>query len=1025
MDWEHNEAFYLNELLPKLKRALEQASSQEKLILTKIRNNATDDVWNHLEELARWIKSGKSLPPDQLEQFNHLLDSGNYHRAMQFIQNLKIWTERHLYSLRLDAHKSRKLQEAFNLLNSSEFKSAKSMLRQIEALLNNEDKKLWTEKWVLAEQEFFRIGLEKVKSALMEYDFVAAEDLYGRVEGLCSRAEYDQLVAQAKSRKAQEERDCYVQSIRERINALLGIYQFDKARKLRLLIASEYTEEKYLQLEKEHRVQQQKQTNLLSLKKLLGEYKFEQADELFLTGNWLTPEEYTQMKAGHIGEYINQTYPEGVDDEQAYALAVNTDNLLITARAGSGKTRVLAAKTSLLIDHYDIHPDHIMVLAFNRKAAEEIHTRIKNAFNQPHFANARTFHSLAHQLTQPTEEILHDERDDISTQKQSLFVQDIVKEKLKESNFAARVYCYFRDEYMQMERSGFFKDDQEYYQFRRNLRWVTLNGERVKSAGEKMIADYFFEHDVPYIYEDARYWNQSIYRPDFLIFNNNRKFALEHWGIDPKDPKRGISSEWGKTWQEYFTQIDQKRLYWQKEGFPLLETCVKDLDKGRQAFEKILESRLVTTGIEPRRLTQGEILKRLREREYVISRLTKSFLSFIQNAKKRRWNPDNISEQIAKYQAKSKREQVFLLLAEEMFLIYEEKLRASHPKKIDFDDLLLRAISKVHHLKGECKFSVGNLKNRSIQMKELRWVLIDEYQDFSPLFFELIDALRQCNPRLKLVCVGDDWQAINSFAGSDLTFFLGYGNFFPSSRTVNLLTNHRSKRKIVETGNALMVGHGEPGKADPQFSDGQIIHYHIDDVWLEIRDDPQFRDERTYDRKFVILEEGAKNKSDEGTIRLLASKYLKLCYSLIVQEEHLGKTVAILNRTNWIEGVSLSNFRNRLMSIIDAEQRERIGNLEDKLQVVTAHKYKGKEADLVIILNACNGAFPLLHPDNQMFGIFGKDSAEVLEEERRLFYVALTRAESHLVIISEKENASLFLNALPAELRECKKKPAS
>ncbi len=92
-------------------------------------------------------------------------------------------------------------------------------------------------------------------------------------------------------------------------------------------------------------------------------------------------------------------------------------------------------------------------------------------------------------------------------------------------------------------------------------------------------------------------------------------------------------------------------------------------------------------------------------------------------------------------------------MAEEMFLIYEETLRASI-QKIDFDDLLLRAISKVHHLKGECKFSVAPEKSQHT-MKELRWVLIDEYQDLLPDVFRVNrDARGQCIPASNWYALG-------------------------------------------------------------------------------------------------------------------------------------------------------------------------------------------------------------------------------------------------------------------------------
>ena len=86
---------------------------------------------------------------------------------------------------------------------------------------------------------------------------------------------------------------------------------------------------------------------------------------------------------------------------------------------------------------------------------------------------------------------------------------------------------------------------------------------------------------------------------------------------------------------------------------------------------------------------------------------------------------------------------------------------------------------------------------------------IDEYQDFSELFHRLMEAIRKQNPQARFFCVGDDWQAINGFAGSDLRFFQDFTHDFPDSRKLHLTTNYRSGKSIVNVGNALMKRLGQ------------------------------------------------------------------------------------------------------------------------------------------------------------------------------------------------------------------------
>ena len=146
----------------------------------------------------------------------------------------------------------------------------------------------------------------------------------------------------------------------------------------------------------------------------------------------------------------------------------------------------------------------------------------------------------------------------------------------------------------------------------------------------------------------------------------------------------------------------------------------------------------------------------------------------------------------------------------------------------------------------------------------------------------------------------------------------------------------------------------------------------------------------------------------------MASKYLKRCYEIITDSENSGKSVAILNRTGWIDGIRLSDFKSRLKSCLPLNDIRKVGETDHKIDVQTAHKYKGLEADLVIILNVTNGSFPLLHPDNCLFEIFGKTISDAFDEEQRLFYVALTRAKSDVYILTEKNRESVFLDRLSA-----------
>ena len=385
------------------------------------------------------------------------------------------------------------------------------------------------------------------------------------------------------------------------------------------------------------------------------------------------------------------------------------------------------------------------------------------------------------------------------------------------------------------------------------------------------------------------------------------------------------------------------------------------------------------------------------------------FAQFIQKAKKQMLKAKDVQDMLLTYQSKDEREAVFIDLASRIYLIYEKALERN--KKIDFDDLMMRAIEKIHSTKGECTIWLGSTKSRPVKMNDLRWILIDEYQDFSRLFFELVAAIRTYNPAVRLFCVGDDWQAINGFAGSDLQYFTGFKGWVDSSSVATLATNFRSSVEIVNIGNQLMRGKGTPGKALPEKPGGDVHVEWMDDNWIELRGDEANAGLKAEHERFIITDPSP-NGNGKKYNRIIASKYLKRCYEIITSPENSGKTVAILNRTGWIDGVRLTEFKKKLLSCFTPSDQEQIPDPDKMIYVQTAHKYKGLQADLVIILNVTNGAFPLLHPDNALFEIFRKTPADALAEEMRLFYVALTRATTSLYILTEKNRELSFLNCL-------------
>lgn len=937
--WDLYEDYYLYELIPQFKRNdFSQATEKETELLKEIKSLATADQWNNLETIARQIRSNKSKRRMVREKINAAL--GN-----------------------LDFDSAEELFRAYpGAISESEYNQLKNQYRKEYA----------AKKWLEIEQK------------LHEYDFDCADRLFESVRDVYFAEEYNHL-----KKWYQKE---YTAKKQIEIERKLREYDFNNADRLFKSIGDIYSVEEYNHLKEQYK--KKHATKTLAL--LLNSNRFVDADQFFWTDRFLSKDEYEAIKSNHIKRCL-ETNGIQLDADQALAIAKTDKNLLLTARAGSGKTRTIACKTVFLIDYEGVKPEEVLILAFNRQAANEIGNRIRKDYKLEDFKNARTFHGLAYQIVQPEEKPLFDNRGEFSRKHLSEFIQKIVR-RIWNPVFRMKLYLHFRKELKEIGRYGASLSEQEYLIYRRNLRQVTLRGEKVKSLGEKYIADFLREHDIDYQYERIYFWKKRAYQPDFILLYQGEDIVIEHWGIDEADPQKLVPEHWMKSWDEYFGEMQGKREYWRQKRATLIETSIKDLCYGRGHFENILKSKLESVGIRCEKLSEEEILKRVVDPQ--ITKMTELFVQFIQKAKKNEFTVEDIRRESQKY-SNDERVSAFLELANKVYYEYDKALKQNN--KIDFDDLVLRAAQIIDETKGECEIPIH--RNGNVKIKDLKWVLIDEYQDFSMLFYRLIQSIRKHNPGVKLFCVGDNWQAINGFAGSNLKYFDNFTTLIEDSGTANLLTNYRSYKQIIEKSNMLMLGKGEPSKG---FSNqyGEVIIKYIDDVFVEARKAVENSEAKKNDERFIFYGSGGRIDDND----FLKAKYLKKCYEIIAQ--NVGMEVKILTRTNKIYNTSLEDFYYKLKRCFSTEGLAKIGRFEDRIKICTIHRSKGLEADIVIILQVCDGLFPLIHPDNQLFEVFGETIKEILDEERRLFYVAITRAKKKLIILTEKDRESDYLREL-------------
>jgi DNA helicase-4 len=684
----------------------------------------------------------------------------------------------------------------------------------------------------------------------------------------------------------------------------------------------------------------------------------------------VTGPEYQALKTRFVQDWAARTLQYSLDTEQAAAIAATGGDVQVVARAGSGKTRTLVTRAIFLQKHCGVCSRELLLLAFNKKAAEEMKSRLSEILGAdlPH---VMTFHALAHALVHPDEELVFD---DASADQFGLSreVQEVIDEHVRSREYGPRIrdlmLAHFREDWERIVAGRFELTMDEFLSHRRALPRESLKGDYVKSFGEKVIANALFEHSVEYRYERNFRWNGVNYRPDFTIFVGRRGgVIIEYFGLEGD--------------AEYDKMSQQKRMFWAgHDEWTFLEFSPRDLmGRGLDGFVQLLLREVTKAGVSCQRRTEQEIWKFVKRR--ALDRFTKAMQIFVSRCRKLDLSPDNLQAMVAGHAACSTAETGFLDVGISVYRGYLARLVAG--KKEDFDGLIWRAVSLV---RGRQTRFVRDKGRERGDAASLRFVLIDEFQDFSHMFFALVDAIRSVNPRAQYFCVGDDWQAINGFAGSDVRFFEGFPKYFPNSSRCHIRTNHRSVRSVVEVGNALMHGHGlaaEPARDDA----GRVFLCNLDD----------FRPSAA---------EQARHNGDEITPAVLR---------VVKHFLDRGLHVVMLSRRHGIPWyVSYGERADRpldgLVRFLEHVRSYLPEDAHGRVSASTVHQFKGLEQSAVVVQDAVERSYPLLHPTWAFLRIFGDSLDRIEAEERRLFYVAITRAKDSLALLTETRAQSPYLS---------------
>ena len=300
-----------------------------------------------------------------------------------------------------------------------------------------------------------------------------------------------------------------------------------------------------------------------------------------------------------------------------------------------------------------------------------------------------------------------------------------------------------------------------------------------------------------------------------------------------------------------------------------------------------------------------------------------------------------------------------------------------------------------------------------------KYILIDEYQDFSQLFLSVVLAIRKVVPSVRVFVVGDDWQAINRFAGSDVEYFKEFDKFFlEGCRRYEITTNYRCNYMIVDIARKFMKkAMGEKGgfRAFSRRA-GKVVLVDPRETACEVVMVKYDRRVSGRDRIYMEMAWRMLGRGEVVLGRIPKKEIVRYVKTLVrvIGKNKKAAGVLLLHRNNEMNlgGISLGGLEEGLkwgVGRLGVMTEEEFG---EKVRVMTMHKSKGLEAEVVVILEADEGVIPKTHPDTSLYRVFGETEEVALDDQKRLFYVAMTRAKKRLYIIHDVGTGEGFVKYL-------------